>query len=55
MKVDSKSAKMLVCAAAAAMGLTVSAATPIVKDGKAKVEADGYFDAVVPFRRLVGL
>ena len=34
MKVDSKSAKMLVCAAAAAMGLTVGAATPIVKDGK---------------------
>ena len=55
MKVDSKSAKMLVCAAAAAMGLTMSAAISVGGAAKAKVEADGYFDAVVPFRRLVGL
>ena len=34
MKVGSKMAKMLVCAAAAAIGLTVNAALPIVKDGK---------------------
>ena len=38
-------------------GVGVSVRTALVYDGNLapSVEADGYFDAVVPFRRLLGL